>query len=294
MAKKILLFWLVFNFGAFVSTKVAFAQESTDKAVAKFDVIIKTNGEIIYGLVKEVSATEIKYQRTDIPDGPIYSILKKDVYAISYRNQLKEIINPVDSTIFKPHPTQPQLSVHPAKPILDFEHGELSIQSGFIRGFSKLSHPNQYQSSLGFPSIILGYDISFKKPWRLGLNLGYAQQNFTKDEFNTYDSTQINSHVKEKKMLANLYLKRRFGTGAIQPFILGGVGLNSSLIQSTSEVSLSYQSARKVLVTSTGRSTGLALQIRGGLSYLVSSTSDLQLSMGSGLNIVQLGITFKL
>ncbi len=36
-----------------------------------FDVIIKKNGEIIYGLVKEVGLDLIIYQRTDIPNGPI-------------------------------------------------------------------------------------------------------------------------------------------------------------------------------------------------------------------------------
>ena len=61
---------------------------------AGFDVIIKTNGEIVYGLVKEVGRYLISYQRTDIPDGPIYTMLRTDVYAISYRNQVKEYFNP--------------------------------------------------------------------------------------------------------------------------------------------------------------------------------------------------------
>src|SRR5664279_2025428 len=61
---------------------------------AGFDVIIKTNGDIVYGLVKEVGLYLIAYQRTDIPDGPIYTMLRSDVYAISYRNQVKEYFNP--------------------------------------------------------------------------------------------------------------------------------------------------------------------------------------------------------
>jgi hypothetical protein len=35
----------------------------------------------------------VKYKRTDIPDGPLYQLLRSEVYAISYRNQLKEILN---------------------------------------------------------------------------------------------------------------------------------------------------------------------------------------------------------
>jgi hypothetical protein len=34
----------------------------------------------------------VKYKRTDIPDGPLYQLLRSEVY-ISYRNQLKEILN---------------------------------------------------------------------------------------------------------------------------------------------------------------------------------------------------------
>ncbi len=44
------------------------------KQNAGFDVIVKLNGDLVYGLVKEVGPVYISYQRTDIPDGPIYKI----------------------------------------------------------------------------------------------------------------------------------------------------------------------------------------------------------------------------
>ena len=59
---------------------------------AGFDVIVKLNGELVYGLVKEVGPYYISYQRTDIPDGPIYTIPINEVYVISYRNQVKDYI----------------------------------------------------------------------------------------------------------------------------------------------------------------------------------------------------------
>ena len=60
---------------------------------AGFDVIVKLNGDLVYGLVKEVGPYYISYQRTDIPDGPIYKIPRDEVYVISYRNQVKDYIN---------------------------------------------------------------------------------------------------------------------------------------------------------------------------------------------------------
>lgn len=74
---------------------------------AGFDVMIKTNGDFVYGLVQEVGPYQIRYKRTDIPDGPVYTIDRREVFAISYRNQLKEVLNPVMGMPPQPWPGQP-------------------------------------------------------------------------------------------------------------------------------------------------------------------------------------------
>jgi hypothetical protein len=79
------------NFYLFLILILPLIAQETGTASAQFDVIIKNNGDIIYGKVTEV--TLVKYKRTDIPDGPLYQLLRSEVYAISYRNQLKEILN---------------------------------------------------------------------------------------------------------------------------------------------------------------------------------------------------------
>lgn len=56
------------------------------------DIIIKNNGEEIYGKVTEISLYEIKYRNCDNPDGPSISISKKDVFMIKYPNGTKTII----------------------------------------------------------------------------------------------------------------------------------------------------------------------------------------------------------
>jgi hypothetical protein len=55
------------------------------------DLIIKKNGDEINAKVQEVGVTEIKYKKADNPDGPIFSMLKSDVFMIKFENGTKEV-----------------------------------------------------------------------------------------------------------------------------------------------------------------------------------------------------------
>lgn len=53
--------------------------------------MIKRNGDIIEVKVIEVGVSEIKYKKCEHLDGPIYSILKSDVFMIKYSNGEKDV-----------------------------------------------------------------------------------------------------------------------------------------------------------------------------------------------------------
>lgn len=57
------------------------------------DLIVKRNGDEIKAKVLEISVTEIKYKNFDNINGPLYTILKRDVLFIRYENGTKEIIS---------------------------------------------------------------------------------------------------------------------------------------------------------------------------------------------------------
>lgn len=57
------------------------------------DNIIMRNGEEIKAKVQEVGITEIKYKKFDNPTGPVYTILKSDVFIIKYENGSKEVFS---------------------------------------------------------------------------------------------------------------------------------------------------------------------------------------------------------
>ncbi len=57
------------------------------------DIVLKKNGEEINAKVIEISPTEIKYKLTENLDGPLYTILKSDVFMIKYSNGTKDVFN---------------------------------------------------------------------------------------------------------------------------------------------------------------------------------------------------------
>jgi hypothetical protein len=57
------------------------------------DIVTRKSGDEIRSKVLEVTVTEIKYKRSDNPDGPVYSILKSDVDFILYENGTKDTFN---------------------------------------------------------------------------------------------------------------------------------------------------------------------------------------------------------
>ena len=57
------------------------------------DVIVMKTGDEVKSKVLEVGINEIKYKKTDNPDGPTYTIAKSDVFMIKYENGSKEVFS---------------------------------------------------------------------------------------------------------------------------------------------------------------------------------------------------------
>jgi len=63
------------------------------------DLITKKNGEDIKAKVLEVTLSEIKYKKYENIDGPIYSLLTKELLIIRYENGTKDLFNQRSPTI---------------------------------------------------------------------------------------------------------------------------------------------------------------------------------------------------
>lgn len=57
------------------------------------DVITKKSGEELKVKVLEITQTEIKYKKSDNPEGPVYILPKSEVLIIQYENNIKEVFS---------------------------------------------------------------------------------------------------------------------------------------------------------------------------------------------------------
>ncbi len=64
------------------------------------DYIMKKNGEEIKAIISEVGHSEVKYKKHDSPNGPVFTILKSDIFMIRYENGSKDVFN--ESSSVKP------------------------------------------------------------------------------------------------------------------------------------------------------------------------------------------------
>ncbi len=266
-----------------------------------FDVIIKRSGEIIYGLVKEVGLQLIKYQRTDIPDGPIYTIPRFEVYAISYRNQVKEYLNPADD----PALMRPPVRYNSNRPYSNrpynynlnqrflLQQGAVRIGLGFIRGFTKVKNANEYSSSAGFPVVIIGYDALYRSPIRLGVQLAFGSHKFSKQEYSEYDSTQSNVTLKENVFTLHLYGKYNLLTtaSAFQPYAIIGLGITSSNVKSDYAINFVDNADKVILVKSGARSVGLGILARIGTDYAINNQLRIFGDIGAGPSLINIGVS---
>ncbi len=306
------LFLLLFT-GLWLSLLPAVAQVSAPVATNSFDVIIKKNGELINGLVTEVDMQYIKYKRTDIPDGPIYTLSRSEVYAINYRNQVKDILAPADSSLFR-QPSRtvvvdttavPVDSVEDESSNMDekvnkwlakenFSSPEIRFQLGFIRGFTKVNNIDAYTASMRFPGIGISYDSQFKNNFRVGVTFGVAGSRFKQTQYDSYDSLQVNRDLDETLLLLNVYAKRRFGEGRLKPYLLLGLGINGSFLKSKAVFAADNTSDRRIQVTSNSRAFSLGIQARLGVDYEVNPGLMVFGDIGAGLSVLQFGIGYRL
>ena len=59
------------------------------------DTLIRRNGDELAVKVLEITPAEVKYRRTDNPDGPLISVWRTDVFMIRYANGTKEVLGAV-------------------------------------------------------------------------------------------------------------------------------------------------------------------------------------------------------
>lgn len=101
------------------------------------DVLVFRDGTELRVKIKEVSLTEIKYQKCDLPDGPNYINRKSEIFMIKYANGTREVVrvepqSPAQSTEIKSYKsTKFHRENHPLA-LVSVISGGLSLIIGYI------------------------------------------------------------------------------------------------------------------------------------------------------------------
>lgn len=297
-----LLMWMIL-----LCTNSAFAQRPDPEfphwppGNTAFDVIIKKNGELVYGLVKEVGETLIKYKRTDIPDGPIYSIPKQEVYAISYRNQVKDILSPTIQFPFINKDSLLQVPVvipvtnKPHKVYSLFDQSSILGGIGFIRSYSKVDNANDYSSKTTLPVLMLAYEVQKNDQLNFGLLAAIGSYKFSKQEYSSYDSAFNNIIRKENIFTLYVYGKYHFmdSHNALRPYVQGGLGIRSSYVRSENTLSFLTTPNQTIIINSGARSVGLGVMLRAGITYRLNEQFKLFTDAGIGPSILHFGVIYR-
>lgn len=133
------------------------------------DVIIKKNGDEMQAKVVEVGTAEIKFKKTDNPDGPVYSIARSEVFMIKYANGAKDVISASNDSPKEKHTTGPLKSY-------------IAVSGGIGMPVGKFGTSNPDDSKSGFAKNGVDFNISYALPLgsvlRAGLKAGEQIHSF--------------------------------------------------------------------------------------------------------------------
>ena len=274
-----------------------------DNPLNPFDVIILTNGEIIHGKVVEVGIELIRYQRTDIPDGPVYEIFRSEVFAISYRNQVTEYFAPHDEKdayyqgIGEPEELRDTPEHIPEEEddwYAGLQHGELRIGLGAIRNHTMIREVEDFRSESGFPGFYATYVFPALVPGlNVGVSVGLASYNYSDRRVSEYDRLITDRDIRESLFSIAAVGKYSLGIDFLSPYLLGGLGYANSNVRSDGIVTFT-DTDRAVSVQGGARSGEPLLIMRAGTDVRITDEVSAFLDIGTGFALIQFGGVFKI
>ena len=157
------------------------------------DTLSMRSGETILVKVIEVGTTEVKYKKIDNLNGPVFSLLKSDLFVIKYENGTKEDFSSIKK----------------------IEEKVVGVENMFVQGQNDaIIHYDGYKTAgtavllstafpgygifLGIPPALLTLDADPKDE-----NLGYPNLNLMKNEEYAKGYKQKAKQIKRKKVISN-------------------------------------------------------------------------------------------
>jgi hypothetical protein len=281
------------------SSFVVSAQEKRD-TTATADAIIRVDGSIVYGKVVEVDQKEVKYRINNLWNGPVITLPRKLVYAISYSNSTTQIVTAKfgAKTTKSPEYDQNKLEV---KNVTDstnnlgynIGHGDVKVGLGFSREYSSFSGVKDFSKSASAPSIYVAYQFHYNRFLVVGASLGYASFKYVSNVTSDYDGIAITQNINETIGTLGVYGRYNLMDGFIKPYLLLGLNINYS--QSTLNGDVFFMEDGKHVQTSSGiNGFKTNFVARAGVDFMISKSFGLYSDIGTGTSLIQLGVIFSL
>ena len=126
------------------------------------DILVRKGGEVENVKVLEVSPTEVKFKKSNNPDGPVFIENRSNLYSIKYQNGEVQLFNEKVKRE-RTRSLPPSIYSNPPK----FTHEvELFIGDGWGAGYQLRKDFNQY---IGWDIIGVSYMTRFESPENIGL-----------------------------------------------------------------------------------------------------------------------------
>lgn len=139
---------------------IAFAVSSF--ALNAQDILVRKSGEAENVKVLEISPTEIKFKKSNNPDGPTFIEKRSNLYSIKYQNGEVQLFNEKVKSE-KTRSLPPSIYTNPPK----FTHeAELFIGDGWGAGYQLRKDFNPY---IGWDILGVSYMSYFESPGEIGL-----------------------------------------------------------------------------------------------------------------------------
>ena len=275
--------------------------QSVPDSLQKSDVIIQVDGVIIYGKVIELNSDNIRYKKNDMPDGPVITMPRKLIYAVSYSNNTFQIVTPVFGkktsalTAFDQNTGISKTESDSSRNNLKYNlaHGSIKLAMGFSREFTTLKGVDQFSKEASAPSVFAAYQFQFNRILKTGVSVGYAAFNYDYNYFSDYDQIGISQQIKESIISLGFYARYDLMQGFVKPYLIGGFNINYSTVNMDGEIY--FKDEQKYVATQSGiQGFKSGFVFRGGLDLNISKSFGVYSDIGTGISLVQLGVIFIL
>jgi opacity protein-like surface antigen len=296
MKNNIFKIILLLSFIIAGTTDLLRAQEK-NAVLGTSDVIIMTDGQIIYGKVLEIDANSLKYRKGDAKEGVIITIPVSRVYAVSFADKTTQIITPIlgnqktGSGVAGQNPKGDSIKQEVSGIKANIGHGTLKIGAGFESAYSDVEGIKTFDKGTGSPSLYLGYSFKYNRLFDAGISLGFADKDYQKSTFSDYDNIDFNQKINEKVLTVGLFGKYNLTAGFIKPYLLGGINFNYTYI--SQEGDIFYRDQEKHVLTNFQiRGVKTELMVRAGLDVNISRRFGFFADAGLGVSLIQVGVNF--